>query len=331
MLNVGLIGAGRIGKVHANSVSSHPDSSLVAISDLIARNAEQLAVQYRCDARSAEHLINASDIDTILIASSTDTHADLIQQALSAGKTVFCEKPIDLDLIRARACRELTGADAKSVMIGFNRRFDPNFASIKAAADAGEIGKTELLSITSFDPAPPPLSYVKVCGGLFRDMMIHDFDMANFIMGEKPATISAIGSSIIDPDIREAGDIDTAVATLHFSDGRIAVIKNSRRAVYGYDQRIELLGSQGLLQAHNVTESAVVKSTQSGITSAKPLYFFLERYRQAFQAEWTAFVEAVSADRPFPVTLDDGVAALEMAEAAVRSMESGQSVRLADI
>jgi myo-inositol 2-dehydrogenase/D-chiro-inositol 1-dehydrogenase len=216
-------------------------------------------------------------------------------------------------------------------MIGFNRRFDPNFAALKAALDKGEIGKAELLSITSFDPAPPPVAYIKVSGGLFRDMMIHDFDMANFLMGAAPVTVSAVGTSIVDPAIGQAGDVDTAVVTLTYADGRIAVIKNSRRAVYGYDQRVELLGSTGLLQAQNMLENTVVKSTTAGVTSAKPTYFFLERYMPAYAAEWAAFVTAVNSGSALPVTLADGVAALAMAEAATLSVKTGHPVALASV
>jgi myo-inositol 2-dehydrogenase/D-chiro-inositol 1-dehydrogenase len=216
-------------------------------------------------------------------------------------------------------------------MIGFNRRFDPNFAALKAALDKGEIGKAELLSITSFDPAPPPVAYIKVSGGLFRDMMIHDFDMANFIMGAAPVSVSAVGTSIVDPAIGEAGDVDTAVVTLTYADGRIAVIKNSRRAVYGYDQRVELLGSEGLLQAQNMLENTVVKSTTAGVTGAKPTYFFLERYMPAYKAEWAAFVEAVANGAALPVTLADGINALAMAEAATQSAKTGQPVTLASV
>ena len=244
---------------------------------------------------------------------------------------MLCEKPGDLSLARAQACQKVAAKNGKPVMIGFNRRFDPNFAALKAAADRGEIGKTELLSITSFDPAPPPVAYIKVSGGLFRDMMIHDFDMANFLMGAAPVTVSAVGTSIVDPAIGAAGDVDTAVVTLAYADGRIAVIKNSRRAVYGYDQRLELLGSEGLLQATNMLENTVVKSTTAGVTGAKPTYFFLERYMPAYAAEWAAFVTAVNSGAPLPVTLDDGVAALAMAEAATQSAKSGQPVALASV
>lgn len=331
MLKVGLLGAGRIAGVHATAISGHPDSTLVAVSDYVAANSEKLAAQYGCAARTTEEIIADPLIDAVLIATSTDTHSDLIEAATAAGKAVLCEKPVDLSLERARACRSNISGHGKPVMIGFNRRFDPNFGALKATLDAGEIGKPELLSITSFDPAPPPVTYIKVSGGLFRDMMIHDFDMANFIMGEAPVSVMAIASSIVDPAIGEAGDVDAAVVTLSYADGRIAVIKNSRRAVYGYDQRVELLGSEGLLQAQNMLENTVVKSTTAGVTGAKPTYFFLERYTPAYAAEWAAFVAAINGKSPMPVTLDDGVAALAMAEAATRSAKTGAPVGLVDL
>ena len=331
MLRVGLLGAGRIGNVHAKAISSHAGSKLVAVSDINADATQKLAAQYGAEAKSTEDIVSDTAIDAVLIATSTDTHSDLIEKATKAGKSVLCEKPVDLSLERAIACRTATAATGRPVMIGFNRRFDPNFAALKAAVDRGEIGKTELLSVTSFDPAPPPVSYIKVSGGLFRDMMIHDFDMASWIMGGLPETVTAVGSSIVDPEIGAAGDVDTAVVTLRYSDGRVAVIKNSRRAVYGYDQRLELLGSEGLLSAGNVIENTVVKSTKDGVTAAKPEFFFLERYMRAYAAEWSAFVDAIGGKSPLPVTLDDGINALMLAEAATRSAKTGQAVKLSDL
>ena len=331
MLNIGLLGAGRIAGVHATAISAHPGSRLAAVSDYYPEAAEKLASQYGSTARSTEDIIADDSIDAVLIATSTDTHSDLMEAATAAGKAVLCEKPVDLSLERARACQTAVAKTGQPVMIGFNRRFDPNFSALKGALDAGEIGKPELLSITSFDPAPPPVSYIKVSGGLFRDMMIHDFDMANFLMGAPPVQITAAGSSIVDPEIGAAGDVDTAVVTMTYADGRIAVIKNSRRAVYGYDQRVELLGSDGLLQAQNMLENTVVKSTTAGVTGAKPTYFFLERYMPAYAAEWAAFVAAIKDGAALPVTLDDGVAALAMAEAATRSAKTGQPVRVSDV
>lgn len=331
MLKVGLLGAGRIGIVHAMSISRHPDSTLVAVSDVVRENAEKLAAKHGIAVRSSEEIISDPSIDAVLIATSTDTHSDLIEAATTAGKSVLCEKPVDLSLERAQACERVANSTGQPVMIGLNRRFDPSFAALKAALDAGEIGKPEMLTLTSYDPAPPPVSYVKVSGGLFRDMMIHDFDMANFIMGSAPERIHAVGSSIVDPQIGAAGDVDTAVVTLSYADGRICAIKNSRRAAFGYDQRVELLGSEGMLQAENVLENTVVKSTAEGVTGAKPTYFFLERYMPAYEAEWAAFATAVQAGADMPVTLTDGLTALAMAEAATRSHQTGKSVMLADI
>jgi myo-inositol 2-dehydrogenase/D-chiro-inositol 1-dehydrogenase len=331
MLKVGLLGAGRIGHVHAKAISSHPNSRLVAVSDVVKEAAAKLAGEYSAEARSNEAIIGDASIDAVLIATSTNTHSDLIEAATKAGKAVLCEKPVDLSLARAQACRKFAGGTGRPVMIGFNRRFDPNFAALKSAADRGEIGKSELLSITSFDPAPPPIAYVQVSGGLFRDMMIHDFDMACWLMGSIPETVTAIATSIVDPAIGKAGDVDTAVVTLRYADGRIAVIKNSRRASYGYDQRIELLGSEGLLSAENELENTVSKATTSGVVSAKPKFFFLERYMRAYAAEWSAFVDAVTNARATPVTLDDGVNALAVAEAATRSAKSGATVEIASV
>jgi myo-inositol 2-dehydrogenase/D-chiro-inositol 1-dehydrogenase len=331
MLNVALLGAGRIGQVHAKAISSHPNSRLIAVSDVNTEAADKLAATYRADARSTEAILADPTIDAVLIATSTNTHSDLIEEATRAGKAALCEKPVDLSLSRAQACQKVVSATGRPVMIGFNRRFDPNFATLKAAIDRGEIGRSELLSITSFDPAPPPVSYIKVSGGLFRDMMIHDFDMACWIMGSTPDKVTAVGSSIVNPEIGEAGDVDTAVVTLHYADGRIAVIKNSRRAVYGYDQRIELLGSEGLLSAGNVLENTMSKATAAGVLSAKPEFFFLERYMRAYSAEWEAFVDAVTTGAALPVTLDDGVNALAIAEAATRSVKTGSRVDLASV
>ena len=331
MLKVGLLGAGRIGQVHAAVIAAHEGSKLAAISDVYAPAAEELAAKYHAQVRSSDEIIADDAINAVLIATSTDTHSDLIEAATQAGKAVMCEKPVDLSLERARACLEAVSATGRPVMIGFNRRFDPSFAAIRDSLVSGQIGKAELLSVTSFDPAPPPVEYIKVSGGMFRDMMIHDFDMTNFIMGETPVSISASGACLVDPEIGRAGDIDTAVVTLSYADGKLAVIKNSRRAAYGYDQRLELLGADGLLQAQNMLENTVVKSTGQGVISAKPTYFFIERYMPAYKAEWAAFVAAVQEGDDMPVSLQDGVQALAMAEAAQRSFDSSRPVRLADV
>ncbi len=331
VLKVGLLGAGRIATVHARAISAHAKSELVAVADVVAESAANLAAEFGAVVKTADEIIADPAINAILIATSTDTHSDFIEAAAAAGKAVLCEKPVDLSLERAIACQAKVAPYDVPVMIGFNRRFDPNFGALQQAVENGEIGKPELLSVTSFDPAPPPVAYIKVSGGLFRDMMIHDFDMANFIMGEPPVTIAATGTSIVDPEIGAAGDVDTAVVTMTYADGRIAVIKNSRRAVYGYDQRVELLGASGLLQANNMLENTVVKSTESGVTGAKPTYFFLERYMPAYEAEWDAFVRTVTEGAALPVDLRDGVIALAMAEAATQSAKTGAPIALTDI
>lgn len=326
MLKVALLGAGRIGLVHAKSMTVTKASRVVAVADVNMQAAQDLADQIGAEARSVDDIIADPSIDAVLIATSTDTHSDLITRATAAGKAVLCEKPVDLSLERALMTLAAAEATGRPVMIGFNRRFDPNFAALKAAFDDGQIGAGELLSITSFDPSPPPVEYVKVSGGLFRDMMIHDFDMACWLFGGPPARITAQGSSLVDPAIGAAGDVDTAVVTMVWGDGRIAVVKNSRRAGYGYDQRIEILGSGGLLSASNVLENTVQKITTAGAVSAKPLHFFLERYMRAYEDEWTAFLDAVTSGAPMPVTLREGVAALACAEAATRSLHTGATV-----
>ena len=329
-MKVALFGAGRIGKVHAASIRMDPRSKLVAVTDVVAEAAANLAMEHGIAVASPDEIFADPSIDAILIASSTNTHADLIEKGVAAGKAIFCEKPIDLSLERALRVREIAASSAQPVMMGFNRRFDPNFAALKAALDAGEIGKGELLSVTSYDPAPPPVDYVKVSGGLYRDMMIHDFDMCAWLFG-MPQKLTAAGSCLVDPEIGKAGDVDTAVVILHYGDGRLATIRNSRRAVYGYDQRIELLGSQGLLEAQNILENTVSKSTTAGVTSAKPVHFFLERYMRAYGLEWTAFVDAVVDGKPVPATVQDGVNALALAEAANLSSKDGRSVEIASL
>ena len=326
-MKVALFGAGRIGKVHAASIKMDPRSRLVAVTDVIGAAADSLAAEHGVAARSPDAILADPSIDAILIASSTNTHADLIEAGVKAGKAIFCEKPIDLSLARALEIRQIAAGHNKPMMMGFNRRFDPNFAALKAALAGGEIGKGELLAVTSYDPAPPPVSYIKVSGGLYRDMMIHDFDMCAFLFG-MPETVMAHGSNLVDPEIGAAGDIDTAVVVLTYADGRLATIRNSRRAPYGYDQRVEVLGSDGTLSAENEIETTLVKSTTAGVVSAKPVYFFLERYMRAYAVEWSAFVDAVVDGAPVPATIQDGVNALALAEAANRSLAESRPVAL---
>lgn len=343
MLRIALLGAGRIGRVHARSIVEHPESTLVALSDVFAVAADTLAAETGAAVSGVDEILADASIDAVLVATSTDTHADLVERASASGKAVLCEKPVDLSLERALACQRATATATAPIMVGFNRRFDPSFSTLRQAYDAGEIGKGELLSITSFDPAPPPLEYVRVSGGLFRDMMIHDIDIACWLFGSTPTRVTAVGTCTVDPAIGDAGDVDTAVATLAWEDGRLAVIRNSRRAAYGYDQRIELLGSDGMLAAANELENTVQKLTAAGQLSAKPEYFFLERYARAFRREWDTFVQAVLAARsgnerddvkgseggnaPL-VSLQDGINALAVAEAATESRRTGRTIGL---
>lgn len=330
-LKIGMFGAGRIGKVHAASIRANPQCELTAVTDVMSAAAADLAAASGARVATPDEILSDPAIGAILIASSTDTHADLIEAGIKAGKAVFCEKPIDLDLTRARRCEAAVAASGLPVMLGFNRRFDPNFAAMKAAYDAGEIGKGELLTITSFDPAPPPVAYIGVSGGLFRDMAIHDLDLAAWMFGDLPEKVTATGTCVVDPGIGAAGDIDTAVIVLHFSGGRLATIRNSRRASYGYDQRAEMLGSDGLLAAENMLENTVVKSTKDGVTGAKPMFFFLERYMRAYEEEMRQFVEAVVNGAPLPTTVTDGVNALALAEAANISLRDGRTVAMTEV
>lgn len=326
-MKVALFGAGRIGKVHAASIKTDPRSELYAVTDVMGEAADALAAEHGAKSLGAEEILSDPDVDAILIASSTNTHSDLIEAGVAAGKAIFCEKPIDLSLDRALRVLKIAQSHDKPMMMGFNRRFDPNFAALKAAVDAGEIGKSEMLAVTSYDPAPPPIEYVKVSGGLYRDMMIHDFDMCSFLFG-MPKSVMAHGSCLVDPAIGEAGDVDTAVVVLTYADGRMATIRNSRRAPYGYDQRVEVLGSEGSLWAENELENTMVKSTKAGTVSAKPVHFFLERYMRAYSIEWSSFVDAVLEGKPVPATIQDGVNALALAEAANRSYAAGVPVEV---
>jgi len=320
--------AGRIGAIHAENIVRHPGARLGAIVDVDRAAAERLAGRHGAAVATQAAVLADPATDAVVIASSTNTHADLIEAAARAGKAVFCEKPLDLDRRRAEACLAVVAECGVPLMVGFNRRFDPHFARLERQLRAGRIGRIELLSITSRDPSPPPLAYVRVSGGLFRDMMIHDFDMATWLLGEEPVEIYAAASVLTDPAIGEAGDVDTAVVILHTRSGALCQISNSRRAVYGYDQRVETLGSKGALKADNVAESTVVFAGADGIVGDKPLPFFLERYAEAYRRELDHFVDALTRGTPPAPGGDDGVKALALAEAALQSLETRRPVAL---
>lgn len=324
MTNIALFGAGRIGKVHAATVAQNPDCNLSAVVDVYAPAAEELADKYGAKVMSSEDVFADANIDAIIIGSATNTHADLIESGAKSGKFIFCEKPVDLDVKRVNDCLAVVAEHNAKLMVGFNRRFDTHFAELKKRLTAGDIGKAEIVTIISRDPEPPPVSYIEVSGGLYRDMMIHDFDMACWLMEQEPIAVSASGSCLVDKAIGEAGDVDTAVVTLDFPNGEIAVITNSRRATYGYDQRIEVHGSEGMLQANNVIESSVVSSKAAGVNSEKPMFFFLERYADAYASELNAFIDMIQGKDISIPTGDDGKRALVLADAAVASLKSGK-------
>jgi len=265
------------------------------------------------------------EVDAVLIASSTDTHARLAIAAARAGKAIFCEKPIDLSLKKVDDCLQEVGKAGVPMFVGFNRRFDPSFSALKRRLDAGEVGAVEQVVITSRDPGPPPLAYLKVSGGMFRDMTIHDFDMARWLLGEEPVEVFAWGEALVDKKIARAGDIDSAMLILRTASDKMCHINNSRRAVYGYDQRIEVFGAKGLLRAENLGETTVEHYTERGTVSDRPLDFFLERYAEAYRVELSAFVSALNAKSPMPVNAHDGRQALVLAEAALKSLKSGKA------
>ena len=333
-LNFGMIGAGRIGQVHAANLASRvPDARLVAIADIAFESAQTLAGQHAVPHvyDNPEAILADPSIDAVLVASATDTHPALIQGAAAAGKHIFCEKPIARTLAEIDAALAAVDAAGVQLQIGFNRRFNANFARVRQAIAEGEIGTPHLLHIISRDPAPPPLSYIRVSGGIFLDMTIHDFDMARFLMGAEVTEVYVSGAVLVDPAIGEAGDIDTALILLTFDTGALGMIDNSRRAVYGYDQRVEVLGSRGAIQTENKYPNAAIVSTAESVRRDLPLHFFLERYADSFALELAQFTQAILTEQPTPVTGRDGRIPVIMALAAARSLHEKRPVRLDEI
>jgi len=328
MLRIGLLGCGRIGRVHARAIGAMDGACLAAVADPLPAAAAHLAAETGAEVRAADAIPGAADVDAVVIATPSDTHSRFVQSAARAGKAIFCEKPIDVSVANIRACIAVVEDAGVAFQTGFNRRFDPNFAALRARIAAGDIGAVELVAITSRDPAPPPISYIARSGGLFRDMTIHDFDMARFLMGEEFARLHAVGSSLVDPAIGAAGDVDTAAVLLTTASGRICQIANSRRATYGYDQRIEVHGARGMLRAENQLESTVELATGAGFLRPPTRHFFLERYEAAYLAEMRAFVEAVGVGCPCEPGIEDGLRAQILADAAARSLRTGAPVDL---
>jgi len=328
-IGVALFGAGRIGKIHAGNLARHPHTQLRYVVDVHQPSAEALAAQHGATVAGIDDALADANVAAVVIGSSTDTHADLIMRAAAAGKAIFCEKPVDLDVARARACAEAVKRAGVICMIGFQRRFDPTFAALKQRLDAGEIGIPEVLIVTSRDPAPPPASYIAHSGGVFKDMLIHDFDIFRWILGGEAVSVHATGGCPNMPEVAAAGDISHAAVTLRTHDGALCQINTSRRAAYGYDQRFEVLGSKGLLQAGNVRPTEVVAWNEHVISSDKPEAFFLERYRAAYALEIEHFFDALVNGTPVRTTIEDGIKALELAELATQSWREGKAVECA--
>lgn len=326
MLKIGLLGCGRIGQVHAKSIAQIEGAKVSAVADAFAAPAQALAAQTGAQVLDPDALIESADVDAVVIGTPTDTHFDLIHKAAANGKAIFCEKPVDMSADRIRACMDVVAKAGVPFLTAFNRRFDPNFANVQSRIEGGEIGAVEIVTIQSRDPSPPPVSYIKSSGGLFRDMMIHDLDMARFLLGEEPVSVYAVGSSLVDPEIGKAGDVDTAAVTLTTASGKICQISNSRRASYGYDQRIEVHGAGGMLRAENMLENTVQVATAAGFHAAPAQHFFLERYAEAYRREMAHFVDAVRDGSAISPTIEDGLRAQVLADAATSSLETGQPV-----
>jgi myo-inositol 2-dehydrogenase/D-chiro-inositol 1-dehydrogenase len=328
MLHFAQFGAGRIGAIHAANLAASGRARLKHIVDVNRPAAESLAAKSGATVSTAEAALADPEVGAVIIASSTDTHAELAIAAARAGKAIFCEKPIDLSLDRVDACLTEVAKSGVPMLVGFNRRFDPSFAELHRRIGAGAIGVVEQVVITSRDPGPPPLAYIKVSGGLFRDMTIHDFDTARWMLGEEPVEVFAYGATLVDPAIGEAGDIDSAMVLLKTASGRMAHINNSRRASYGYDQRVEVHGSAGRLIAGNRVGTTVELADANAVSADKPLHFFLERYADAYRIELAAFLDALERGTPMPVGAEDGRRALVLADAAFRSLQEGRPVRI---
>ncbi|MDA8050516.1 MAG: inositol 2-dehydrogenase [Rhodospirillales bacterium] len=328
MIRIAVLGAGRIGRIHATNAAGNPRCRLVAVADTVAAAAEGLARMLGCEAATEPRaMIARQDVEAIVIGTPTDTHVDLLLEAARQGKAALCEKPVDLDIRKVDAAvAEIARLKAR-VMVGFNRRFDPSAAAMRQAIDRGEIGEVRQVIITSRDPEPPPPSYVASSGGIFRDMTIHDFDMARWLLGEEPREVFAAAGALVDPGIGAAGDFDTVMVVMRTASGRQCHINNCRQAAYGYDQRLEVFGVRGMLLNDNLRPSTL-RRYGAGETEVRPplLNFFLERYAEAYRLELDAFLEAIETGKPMPLTIEDGRQALRLADAALESAKSGRAV-----
>ena len=334
MIRIAVLGCGRIGAMHAANIAAHPKARLAAVQDINAAAAEATAAATGARVmNSAAEIYASPDVDAVLIATATDTHADLLEQAVAAGKPVLCEKPIDLSLARVKRCAQVIAGTKLPIQLGFVRRFDPGHKAVRDAVAAGDIGEVHQVVVTSRDPGLAPEAYLKVSGGIFRDMTIHDFDMARFILGEEVETVFATGARLVAPALMERlGDFDTVTVVMRTASGKQAIITNSREALYGYDQRVEAFGSKGMAISENRRPNHTVLSGKGFSDRAAPLlHFFIERYREAFDAEIDAFVTAVETNQPAIVGFDDGRKALALAEAALKSTVEGRAVKVSEV
>lgn len=331
-INIALLGMGRIGKIHFMNIKQYfPSATITAVADPVSD--ESLHQQYKnvFFTNDPYEAIKRDDVDAVLICTPTSSHADLIEKAIRQRKHIFCEKPMDLSLERTEALTEMAATSKVKLMIGFNRRFDPDFMQAYRSVREGKIGNVQIVKITSRDPGLPPLDYIRNSGGLFMDMAIHDFDMARYLMNKEVVEVFAKGLVVIDPAVAEAGDVDTAITTLTFEDGSYAVIDNSRKAVYGYDQRLEIFGSGGMIQVDNNLHNRNVLYNESGIHQALPLDFFMDRYSRSYLKEMELFIQALTLNSPMPATGSDAIQATIIAAAAKLSMETGSPVKLEEI
>ena len=334
MLRFAVIGCGRIGRMHADNLTAHPRAALELVYDIDAAAAAAVAGQHGARvAAGAAAVFADTAVDAVLVASATPTHADLIEASVAAGRPVLCEKPIDLDLARVERCRDAIAGKDVPVQIGFNRRFDPGHQAARNTAHSGEIGDLHQVIISSRDPEIPPRGYVAQAGGLMRDMTIHDFDLARYMLGDEPAEVFAVAGPLADPAMgAELGEVDTAMIIMRTADGKQCHINNSRTAAYGYDQRIELLGSRGMVLSDNRKPHEMRRYSAGGVETAPPyLYFFIERYQEAFMAELTSFIDSIETGRSPEVGFEDGRRALILAEAAYRSVAEKRLVAVSEI
>lgn len=332
-LKVAVAGLGRIGKIHLkNLCRNFPEMEVVAVMDIFDES-KSIAHEFNVPNfyTSFDELLTLPGLDVVVICSPTDTHADYVVKAAKAGKQIFCEKPLDLSLDRVREVLKIVDECDVRLMLGFNRRFDPEFKKIRQLVLDGSLGDPQIVKITSRDPGPPPIDYIKVSGGMFLDMTIHDFDMARYISGKKVKEVFAKGAVLIDPEIGNAGDIDTAVITLTFEDDTMAVIDNCRKAVYGYDQRLEVFGSKGMALAENNFPNHHKLYTESGVSGDLPLHFFLERYDASYNQEIKEFIEALVSGSKMPVDGEDGLLSIAIGLAAKKSVAEGRPVEIREI